>query len=157
MRAFLLLFVAFLASCDAKEGFISGFSIGADTDISILCSRQNQILSASVVEETDESVFVEVEYFYDNSFGDNASIHIEPLADLYWTHQSIKPMLGQHKVIIKLNHPNFGNSPDVIEVKKAEVMFRIKEYDEQRKSYLSSKLTSHFFALEKTFYKKNSD
>ncbi|MFL0810049.1 MAG: hypothetical protein K6L76_13525 [Agarilytica sp.] len=153
MKYTLIFTIVLLASCDSTKGFISGFQGGSSSDVGIVCSRQNQILSVKLVDETDQSAYIEVEYFYDNAFGPNASIHIEPVVDVYWPHQSIKPMMGHHKVIVKLSHPGMGNSPEVISVKKAEVMLRVKEYDNKRDSYRSSKLTSSFFKLEKVFNK----
>lgn len=150
----IIICIVFLSGCDGTKSFISGYKIGSNNELGVICTRQNQIISTKVVEKTEESAYIEVEYFYDNSYGNNASIHIEPLVDVYWPHQSIKPMPGQHKVIVKLNHPGMGNTPDVISVKKAEVMLRVLEFDKARKSSYSSKLTSKFFKLEKTFEKR---
>jgi len=154
MRILFLTLTLVLSACDAAKSFVSGYRIGANDELGVICTRQNQILSAKLVEETEAAAFIEVEYFYDNSYGNDATIHIVPVVDTYWPHQAIKMMQGQHKVIVKLTHPGMGNSPEVLKVSKAEVMIRVSEFDKVRKATFSSKLTSEFFTLNKVFTKE---
>jgi len=154
MKYLLLSILLVLSGCDSAKSFISGYRIGSNDELGVICTRQNQILSAKLVDETEEMAFIEIEYFYDNSYGSDATIHVEPTLDIYWPHQTIKMMPGQHKVILKLTHPGMGNSPEVIKVTKAEVMMRVSEFDKVRKSTFSSKLSSQFFEFEKVFKKE---
>lgn len=155
MKYFVLSIIVLLAACDANDVFVTGYNLGSSMDTNVICTRQNQIISAKLAEESKSTAYIEVEYFYDNSYGPDASIHIKPIYEyeLYWSHEAIKPMLGHHKVIVELKHPGRTDFPDVIDIKKAEIMLRVQEHDKQRNSYFTHKLSSSFFELEKMFYK----
>lgn len=131
-------------------------TITPDNDVTtpgINYKKHNQVLSAKVAEKTETAVYVEVKYYFDDEYIKKANIVLRPISDIYWSHESIKALPGLNSVIVKLEHPNWGNSPGSITIEKIEVMIRVTEYDEMRKSEFAHKLTSKIFDIKHTFNK----
>jgi len=116
----------------------------------INCPGSNKIISAKLVGKTQKSIFIEVEYFYDNKHSNETEITLRPVNDLYWSHESILTEPGQNTVNIKLSAP-YSKKPKNISIDKIEVMMRTPRYDKKRKRTYTHKITSKLFNISHDF------
>jgi len=116
----------------------------------VKCRGSNRIISAKLVDKTEKSMYVEVEYFYDNKHTNETNITLRPVSDLYWTHESILAEPGHNTVNIKLAPPH-SKASEYISIEKIEVMMRTPRYDKKRKSSFTHKITSKIFDIAHAF------
>jgi len=114
------------------------------------CLGSNRIISAKLVGKTEKSIYIEVEYFYDNKHSNETNISLRPVSDLYWSHESILAEPGQNTVNIKLAPP-YSKVPKNISIEKVEIMMRTPRYDKKRKNTYTHKITSKLFDITHEF------